>query len=255
MKSLVVSLHDVSPLTQKLCDEILGQLRASGVDQTSLLVIPNHHGRAPIAEDATFKSWLLRNVDAGHEPVLHGYFHQRQRGRSDSLRKRVTTEFYTAGEGEFFDLSTGDASALLERGLVDLSFLRQKITGFIAPAWLLGASAEAAVRHLGFLYTTRLTTVRRFGQGDDIRSQSLVWSTRANWRVMMSLAWNGSLALALGRAPLIRVGIHPCDLEHRSVWKQVREIIAAATRSRECVSYEKFVENFAPVPRLKPYKR
>jgi hypothetical protein len=48
MKSLVVSLHDVSPLTQTLCEEILAQLQQLGITQTSLLIIPNHHQRAPI---------------------------------------------------------------------------------------------------------------------------------------------------------------------------------------------------------------
>jgi uncharacterized protein len=244
MKSLVVSLHDVSPLTQGSCEEILSQLRELGVRQTSLLVIPNHHGRAPIADDPGFKRWLMQNVEVGHEPVLHGYFHQRSRVPGDSFRNKLTTEFYTAGEGEFYDLSTGAASTLLEKGLADLSFLSRKITGFIAPAWLLGSSAETAVRDHDFLYTTRLNSVRRFGSEDDLRSQSLVWSTRAKWRAAMSLVWNRLLAFRLASAPLMRVGIHPPDLHHATVWNQIRELVGVAARCRECVSYEKFVEKF-----------
>ena len=245
MKGLVVSLHDVSPLTQDLCEQILSQLRELGVDQTSLLVIPNHHGRAAIADDPVFKSWLMRNVAAEHEPVLHGYFHRRPQVKTDSLREKVMTEFYTAGEGEFFDLSTADTSRLLERGLADLSFLSRRIAGFIAPAWLLGPSAEIAVRNHGFLYTTRLNSIRRFASGSDTHSQSLVWSTRARWRAAMSLVWNRSLAFSLADSALMRVGIHPPDLRHASVWNQIRAIVAVAARSRECVSYEKFVEKFS----------
>jgi uncharacterized protein len=154
------------------------------------------------------------------------------------------TEFYTAGEGEFFDLSTADASKFLERGLADLSFLSRRIAGFIAPAWLLGPSAETAVRNLGFLYTTRLNRVRRFASRSDIRSQSLVWSTRAKWRAAMSLVWNRSLAFSLADSALMRVGIHPPDLQNPIIWNQIRGIVAAAAHSRECVSYEKFVEKF-----------
>src|SRR5258705_10003627 len=109
MKSLVVSLHDVSPLTQIWCEEILAQLRQLGIGQTSLLVIPNHHQRAPIGENSGFRTWLTKKIEIGHEPVLHGYFHQRKRQNADSLRARLTTEIYTAGEGEFFDLSTKEA--------------------------------------------------------------------------------------------------------------------------------------------------
>jgi predicted deacetylase len=190
MKSLVVSLHDVSPLTQILCEEILAQLHQLGIDQTSLLVIPNHHYRAPIRENSTFRSWLARKTEAGHEPVLHGYFHQRLKQNADSFRAKLTTEIYTAGEGEFFDLSMEEALIRVQRGLDDLAFLPRKVVGFIAPAWLLGANAEIAIRKLGFLYTTRLGRVQTFGRCADIRSQSLVWSTRARWRALTSLAWN-----------------------------------------------------------------
>jgi predicted deacetylase len=242
MKSLVVSLHDVSPLTQTWCEEILAQLLHLGIDQTSLLIIPNHHQRAPISEDSAFRLWLARKIGAGHEPVLHGYFHQRQKQESDSIRAKLTNQLYTAGEGEFFDLSTEEASTRAQRGLEELAFLPRKVVGFIAPAWLLGANAEIAIRNLGFRYTTRLAWVRIFGDCTDVRSQSLVWSTRARWRAVTSLAWNRCLAVRLSRAPLIRIGIHPPDLQNPRVWEQVRRLVMATSRGRECVSYEKFVD-------------
>ena len=248
MKSLVVSLHDVSPLTQTLCEEILAQLLHLGIEQTSLLVIPNHHQRAPIRENSRFRSWLTRKIEAGHEPVLHGYFHQRKKQNDDSLWGKLATEIYTAGEGEFFDLSTEEASIRVQRGLEDLAFLPRKVVGFIAPAWLLGANAEIAIRKLGFLYTTRLGWVQTFGGGADIPSQSLVWSTRARWRAVTSLAWNRCLALRLARAPLVRIGIHPPDLQHPRVWEQIRRLAAATSHRRKCVSYEKFVEIFSRPP-------
>jgi len=244
-KNLVVSLHDVSPVTQNLCDEILVQLGKSGVGQVSLLIIPNHHGRAPIDRSPSFQRWLTRMVGAGHEAVLHGYFHRRESAKSGSFLEELTTEFYTAGEGEFYDLTTVDAAKLLQKGLADLSFLPCRITGFVAPAWLLGPQAEIAVRELGFLYTTRLSAVRIFGQRIDIASRSLVWSTRAKWRAFMSLAWNRLLSFCVSDAPLVRISIHPADAQNASVWKQVRTLVAAASRSRRCISYGSLVENLA----------
>ncbi len=249
MKSLVVSLHDVSPLTQALCENILAQLQELGVRQTSLLVIPNHHRQAPIADDPSFRSWLARKVDADHEPVLHGYFHQRQRQEGDSFYSRLTTEIYTAGEGEFFDLSDGEASDRLQRGLEDLAFLPRKVAGFIAPAWLLGAGAEAAVQKLGFRYTTRLGGLQIFGRSGEVRSRSLVWSTRANWRSVLSLGWNRGLAIATARESLVRIAIHPPDLRHPAVWRQIRHLVAGMRRGRECVSYERIVEEMSRTTR------
>ena len=245
MKSLVVSIHDVSPLTQIWCEQILAQLRQMGIGKTSLLVIPNHHQRAPIAENSGFQSWLTRMVECGHEPVLHGYFHQRENQNANSLWAKWTTEIYTAGEGEFFDLSTVEASMLAQRGLEDLAFLPRKVVGFIAPAWLLGANAELAIRKLGFLYTTRLGRVQTFGRSADIRSQSLVWSTRAPWRAMTSLLWNRCLAFGLARSPLMRIGIHPSDLQNSAVWEQVRHVAAAVRCSRNCLTYAEFVETLS----------
>ena len=149
MKSLVVSLHDISPLTQALCEKIMSDLQEMGISKMSLLIIPNHHGRAPVGENSSFQRWLSGKVNAGNEPVLHGYFHQRPENRADSLFSKLTTEVYTAEEGEFYDLSFDQATGLLSDGLAALAFLERKIAGFIAPAWLLSEAAERAVASLG----------------------------------------------------------------------------------------------------------
>src|SRR3981081_425154 len=152
--ALVVSLADVSPLTQPVSTRILAELADLGIKRTSLLVVPNHHRRAPIRDDAGFQAWLSGLVSKGHEPVLHGYYHQRERGSGESIQSQAITRIYTAGEGEFFDLGESEAHDRLQKGLADLAFLDRKISGFIAPAWLLGQEADKAVRGLGFDYTT-----------------------------------------------------------------------------------------------------
>jgi uncharacterized protein len=289
MKSLIVSLHDVSPLTQSLCERILLDLSELGVREVSLLIIPNHHGRAPVAQNSPFQRWLTREVDAGHEPVLHGYFHRRQKRRADPWFSKITTEIYTDGEGEFFDLSFDLAKKSLCDGLADLAFLPRKVTGFVAPAWLLGDAAEQAVRSLGFVYTTRigcirifkplarksdepkrpwdfraieplrerrwreldlkgrqterglLPTVRERCGVKEVKSRSLVWSTREPWRIVASFCWNRALVIAESGAAVLRVSIHPEDVQHKPVWRQIREIIGSARRARECISYERLV--------------
>ena len=250
MKKLVVSLHDVSPLTQPACENILAGLSRLGVRQCSLLIIPNHHAIAPITRHDSFRSWLLRKIELGNEPVLHGYFHQRPTRRTDRWYSKITTEIYTAGEGEFFDLSFDSAARFLGYGLEDLAFLNRKPTGFVAPAWLLSDTAEQAVRDAGFAYTTRIGSVRIFEGCRELKSRSLVWSTRAFWRITASLCWNHLLGIAKSGAPLLRVSIHPGDFHERPVWEQVHKIIAAAINERECVTYEGLVESCgSPVSR------
>jgi uncharacterized protein len=241
MKSLVVSLHDVSPLTQTVSANILRELAAIGVEQTSLLVVPNHHHRAPIRENRGFQMWLAEEIQMGHEPVLHGYFHQRENRSDRSLRVKLVTEFYTAGEGEFFDLSETEARERLKRGLTELEFLPKRICGFVAPAWLLGFEAEKAVRSLGFQYTTRIGGLDLFQNRASIRARSLVWSTRANWRIWMSLRWNALLAQRVKRQDLVRVGIHPSDYVHPGVWDQIKYLVTELRSDRACVSYQTYI--------------
>src|SRR4051794_40564674 len=75
-RALVISLHDVSPQTRAACAEILAQLAVLGVPRCSLLVIPDHHRRGHFLADAGCVTWLRVQAAAGHELVMHGYFHQ-----------------------------------------------------------------------------------------------------------------------------------------------------------------------------------
>lgn len=242
MPDLVVSLHDVSPLTQESCTGILQQLAELGVSQTSLLVVPNLHSKAPVSAHPQFQHWLSLQIAAGHEPVLHGYFHRRPPKRGDSPLVKFTTQFYTDGEAEFYDIGRGEALGLLQRGLMDFQFLAREISGFVAPVWLLGSEAEEAVQCAGFRYTTSVGGVRVFKDGRRIPSRSLVWSTRSNWRRAMSLGWNYGLAGLLRGAGLLRIGIHPPDYRVGPVWAQIKTLVARALETRTAVTYERFVE-------------
>ena len=236
-RSLVVSLHDVSPLTRADCTTILAQLRALGVAQTSLLVVPNHHRRAPMTADPSFGPWLRELAASGHEIVIHGYHHLRDRRPRESVRDRLTTRFYTANEGEFYDLDRASAHQLVTTAREEFQQLGLTPTGFIAPAWLLGAEAEEALRDLQCEYTTRLGSVLDLRTGRVFTSQSMVWSVRSAWRRQVSLAWNALLYRRLASHPLLRISIHPVDLPHPKIWQQIRQLIARALADREPLTY------------------
>jgi predicted deacetylase len=243
MRNLVVSIHDISPLTQASCARILDDLREIGVPNASLLIIPNHHQRAPITNNGEFQNWLTEKVKEGHEPILHGYFHARNPKDTDAGIVKFTNQIYTAGEGEFYDLDRSEASRRLRRGLNDLEFLQRPISGFVAPAWLLGFEAEAAVRQVGFRYITTVGSVDVFDGLHRYVSRSLVWSTRSSWRRVVSLAWNEGLIARLRARPLLRIAIHPTDREIPMVWSQVRRVLTAALEDRRPLTYEKFIAN------------
>jgi hypothetical protein len=236
-RTLVVSLHDVSPLTRGACASILGELRALGVPSSSLLVVPHHHGRRHMLEDPTFGLWLREQDALGHEIVMHGYRHQRTRRADESTRAKITTRFYTADEGEFYDLDQAAAAKLVTQARADFQQLGLAPAGFIAPAWLLSREAEDALRDLQCEYTTRLGDVLDLRQGRIYPSQSLVWSVRSAWRRQASLAWNALLFRRLSANPLLRISIHPVDFPHAQVWQQIRELVTRALAEREPLTY------------------
>ncbi|EDY18893.1 conserved hypothetical protein [Chthoniobacter flavus Ellin428] len=236
-RSLVVSLHDVSPLTHVECAAILEELRALGVARTSLLVIPDHHHKGHMLADPAFGAWLREQATNGHEVVIHGYHHQRPRRDGEKWSTKLTTRFYTADEGEFYDLGGAATTELVTKARAEFSQLGLIPAGFIAPAWLLGAEAETALRGLHCEYTTRLAHVLDFRTGRTFPSQSLVWSVRSAWRRQMSLAWNALLFKRLVPNPLMRISIHPVDRRHPKVWQQIRELIMRALADRQALTY------------------
>jgi len=245
-RCVVVSIHDVSPLTRATTERILERLGELGVAACSLLVIPDHHRQGHFLDDPDFCAWLRERVAGGDEVVIHGYFHRRARRPNESARVRWTTRVYTADEGEFFDITGADALRLVSQAREEFRKIGLDPAGFIAPAWLLSEGGERALQKLGFDYTTRLREVIDLPSGRRIASQSLVWSVRSFWRRGMSRAWNASLYRRLRHAPLMRIGIHPVDLEHRAVWRQIETLIARAMADRTPLTYQQWIETSRP---------
>jgi predicted deacetylase len=240
-RALVVSLHDVSPVTWHPCRRILGELKLAGCPRTSLLVIPDHHGRGNFLRQPEFCDWLKDGVSGGNEAVLHGYHHRRPRQVGEGIRERWITGIYTAGEGEFFDLPYEAARSLASRGLGDCGQIGLHPAGFIAPAWLLGREAEHAIRDLDFSYTTRISGVLDLQRQRVYPGQSLCWSVRTGWRRGLSLAWNSWLYRRLAHAPLLRIAIHPVDIVHRRIWEQILRMVTDAARERTPHTYESWL--------------
>lgn len=217
----------------------MDELSRRGLTAVSLLVIPDHHHRGHFRENEAFCAWLRKQVANGAEAVIHGYYHKRPARKGETLRDRVVTRSYTAGEGEFYDLPHDEAKALVSRAQEDFRAIGLNPTGFIAPAWLLSLPAEQALRDLGLRYTTRLRGVWDFQRGVE-RSQSLCWSVRAAWRRQVSRIWNAYLFHRLARAPLLRLAIHPVDIAHPAIWRQITRMISAAQHQRRALTYEQW---------------
>ena len=237
----VVSLHDISPSSQVVAEKIISELGHRGVRMCSLLVVPDYHHQGAAMKDRQFALWLRDLESAGHEIVIHGYFHERRRGQDETLREKFLTRFYTNDEGEFYDLGYEEAFRRITAARDE--FLANGLTprGFIAPAWLLGKDEERAARDADLEYTTRLRTVRDLRSGEDFPARSLVYSVRSNWRRRVSLIWNAALFQFVKHAPLLRLGIHPPDYSYRTIWRQIVDLIDAVDGMRTATTYRDWI--------------
>ena len=146
MKRLLLSIHDVSPRFEAEVDRLHAILsRHARADRIALLVVPNHWGDAPLRPGTAFATKLRSLAEQGAEIFLHGYLHQddcRHSGRASRLKAK----HMTAGEGEFLGLDRSTALRRMQSGqrlLEDVC--GGPVAGFIAPAWLYGPGAMAAL--------------------------------------------------------------------------------------------------------------
>jgi predicted deacetylase len=203
--------------------------------------VPDHQGEGHFLQDEDFCTWLQELGQAGHEIVIHGYYHWRGEKADDSWVAKLTTDIYTESEGEFYDIDRETAAKLVSQAKHDFRLLGLSPDGFIAPAWLLSAEGEEALRDAGCEYTTRLRGVTDLRTGNRYDSQSLVWSVRNPWRRTISRIWNAMLFRFTRGNPLLRISIHPVDAGYSSIWTQVRQCVRAALRDRAPFTYERWI--------------
>jgi uncharacterized protein len=83
---------------------------------------------------------------------------------------------------------------------------------------------------MNFSYTTRVSEIIPLQKSGAIPSQSLCYSTRASWRRFASAIWNKQLFARLCETDLIRLSLHPRDLEFPLLRRQIDQIVRAAIK-------------------------
>lgn len=237
----VVSIHDVAPATRATTEKVLSELNRHGVRVCSLLVVPNYHHQGESMKDRPFVSWLRDLESAGHEMVVHGYFHQRPRRAGETWRTQFLTRIYTNDEAEFYDLPYAEACRRITAGRDEFRAAGLTPRGFVAPGWLLNAEAEAAARAAEFEYTTTLRQVRDLRSGEAFAARALVYSVRSSWRRGVSLGWNALARRVLEKAPLLRLSIHPVDYDRAAIWRQIIDLVKRLDAARTVTTYRDWV--------------
>jgi hypothetical protein len=187
-------LRDLAPL--------LGRRLALGV-------VPNWHGRWPLAAHPDYCRLVRRGAE---ELLLHGYFHQRQRGRGP-------ISVLTVRSDEMNGLDPEETRRTIERGQRDFTeAFGEMARGFLAPAWQpghvrLGNENALPLEHvLGFFSL-------QAGTGRKVPLATWSWDC-GRWR------WLGHVGHGVGwlrqsldrRVPVL--AMHPRDLE-QGFWPKI----------------------------------
>jgi predicted deacetylase len=231
-KSLIVSLHDAHPGSHAQIAEQVAFLATYGITRSSILVVPDFHHEGTVTRDPSFCDAVSTWQTQGHEIVLHGYYHDRVGAVPDGFHNFFWTRLYTAGEAEFLDLPKQIACSRLELGRLLFQSLGWRATGFVAPAWLMAGGLTNLLAEMGFAYTTRVGEIIPLLPGlNRIKSsQSLCYSTRAAWRRLTSAVWNRYLYGRLRETDLVRLSLHPRDLEFPLMRRQIDQILRASLK-------------------------
>jgi predicted deacetylase len=238
---LLASIHDVSPRFETEVDQLADLLLPHVGERIALLVVPNHWGDAPIVAGSAFVRRLRGWAEAGFEIFLHGYFH-RDTTRHRKATDRVRARLMTAGEGEFLGLSREAAAARIAEGRAMLEDLTGRpIGGVVAPAWLYGKGALAALSDCAIPIAEDHMRVWSPVSGRTLaRGPVITWATRSWPRLASSLA----VAPVLRKLPLrtLRIGVHPPDTRHPSIVRSIEASLNSALRSRMAGRYSDLVD-------------
>lgn len=229
------SLHDVTPAKETLVFAALDHLRALGLTQVAMLIVPDFHGRADLREFPAFCAEFKKRLLPGDEILLHGYYHLADTPPQTPGRK-LASAMLTAGEGEFHDLSYDEASRRIRAGLQVLhEALDLKPTGFVAPAWLQNANVRRAVADAGLGFCEDQLRIWP-SHGAPIFSPALSFASRMPVRLWGSVVAGEISSRVLPRQPVSRVGIHPNDYRsphlRRAITRVVTRWQATAASSR-----------------------
>ena len=238
--ALLVSIHDVSPLTLEPSQRAVALAEEVGVARAalSLLVIPHHEGAAALDEHPATVAWLRGLSAAGATLVQHGYTH-RMAGRSLGPRGLFWAHLFARGQGEFFNLPGVEAARRIEAGRAILrrAGLEAATMGFVPPAWLASEQAAAVIERSGFPFHERLDGLRHLGER---RAPRVIgFGSLHAVEAVATAAW---AALQVRRRPIdTRFAIHPADLARPSSTRAVRRCLARLLEAHRPLSYAAYL--------------
>ncbi|HVZ71844.1 MAG TPA: DUF2334 domain-containing protein [Polyangia bacterium] len=238
--ALLVSLHDVSPLTLADCEAAISLVAEAGIsaDALTVLVVPRHEGRVAVDEDPATVRFLRGLADGGATLVMHGLSH-RMPGRAWSPGGFVRGHIFARGQGELLRASADDTARALDEGAAILrrAGLEAATRAFVPPAWLLSPAAHQVVARAGFDFYEVFGGIVHRGR---MRAPRVIgWGSLNGVEAVATSIYAGAQA----RLPAAdtRLAVHPADMrrpaQRRSIARALERLVPRTRR----LSYTTFL--------------
>ena len=121
--------------------------------------------------------------------------------------------------------------------LVTLRACGLEPVGFVPPAWFHGRRSFELIHERGLDLTEDSLSVFSLAQGRGLRAPATEWSTRKAWRAAAGVAIAAVRRPLESWRPLLRLVIHPTDMDVPSVVGSVRKTLERLLGSRRAVTY------------------
>ncbi|MFC3595350.1 polysaccharide deacetylase family protein [Novosphingobium piscinae] len=237
-KLLLASIHDVGPRFESEVDRLAELMGAVlGGPRFAMLVVPDHWGLAPLGAAPAFRARLRAWADQGIEMFVHGWYHKDLAEHAGVAGFKA--RHMTAGEGEFLGLSEAEAARRMADGkaLVE-DAIGRPAAGFIAPAWLYGPGALAALRGGGFALAEDHLRVWDAATGTTLaRGPVVTWASRSRPRQLSSLAVAALARSTFHGLDVVRVATHPGDTSVPALLDSIRRTLARFVARRPAGRY------------------
>ena len=243
--ALLVSLHDVSPLTVDACADAVAMLAEVGVRAADLtvFVIPHHEGATTIDAHAPTVDFLRGLADSGACLAMHGLTH-RMPGRAFSPAGIIRAHVFARGQGELYKSDAADAQRRLDEGAAVLrrAGLDDATRAFVPPAWQLSPAARQVVERAGFefyeVFGGIVPCAGRHRAG--LRARRLIgWGSLNAVEAAATAIWASAQSL---RPPAdTRLAVHPADMRRPGQTRAIRRVLERMLPRMRAMSYRTYL--------------
>ncbi len=122
-KTIIVSIHDVSPKYKKEIIEILGKLKKINLKKKELHIVLDFQRRHKIEKDIKFLNLIKKEISNGSLPAFHGIIHYKNHGTV------LNSIIYGKEHGfisEFDEIKNSEFKKIISKGKLDY----KRIMGF-----------------------------------------------------------------------------------------------------------------------------